>query len=259
MNDSLLLFGRTPVREAIERRDARLEKLYLPRESTPALADLHRLARALGVPVQFVPPQKLDTLARGGHHQGAIAVLSAVVYQPLDSLLDGIAADYDALLAARPLVVALDGVEDPHNVGAILRSAVAAGVAAAIVPTHGTAPIGAVALKASAGTALHLPVARAGPFAQALEGLKERGYQIVGAAGGEGATAHTDFDWTQPVVLVIGSEGRGLSPAVRRACDALVGIAMPGPVESLNASVAAGVLLFEAVRQRSGAGGAGEA
>jgi 23S rRNA (guanosine2251-2'-O)-methyltransferase len=249
MND-LLLIGRTPVREALARRDDRLEKLYLPREGTPALAELMRMAREIGVPVQFVPPQKLDALARGGHHQGAVAVLSAVLYREAAEVLDGLAADYDALLAARPLLVALDGIEDPHNVGAILRSAVAAGAAAALVPAQGTAPIGAVALKASAGTALHLPVARVHSLVRALEGAKERGYTVVGAAG-EGGTAHTEVDWTGPVVLVMGSEGRGLSPAVRRACDALVRIAMPGPAESLNASVAAGVLLFEAVRQRA--------
>ncbi|HYE57968.1 MAG TPA: 23S rRNA (guanosine(2251)-2'-O)-methyltransferase RlmB [Rhodothermales bacterium] len=250
----LLLIGRTPVREALERRDARLEKLYLPREAKGLLADLHRLAREAGVPVQFVPPPKLDALARGGHHQGVVAVLSGVAYHEAEQMLDEIAADYDALLAWRPLLVALDGLEDPHNVGAVLRSAVAAGAAAVLVPAQGTAPIGAVALKASAGTALHLPIARVSSLVRALEGLKERGYTVVGAAG-EGVTLHTAFDWTGPVVLVVGSEGRGLSPAVRRACDALVRIAMPGPAESLNASVAAGVLLFEAVRQRQAASG----
>jgi len=249
LND-LLLIGRTPIREALERRDARLEKLYLPREATGALADLHRMAREAGVPVQFVPPIRLDTLTRGAHHQGAVAVLSGVEYREPEAMLDEIAADYTGLLARAPLIVVLDGLEDPHNVGAVLRSAVAAGAAGALVPTHGTAPIGVVALKASAGTAIHLPIARVGSLVQAVEGLKERGYVVVGAAG-ESATSHTAFDWTQPIALIVGSEGRGIGPTVRRACDALVRIEMPGPAESLNASVAAGVLLFEAVRQRS--------
>ena len=244
-----LLAGRNPVREALERGDARLEKLYLPREPKGVLAELHRLARAAGVPVQFVPPQKLDALARGANHQGAVATLAGVDYLDPDDLFAGIAGTYDEVLERAPVVVALDGLEDPHNVGAVLRSAVASGAAGAVVAAQGAAPIGAVALKASAGTALRLPIARTPSLVRTLEAAKERGYWVVGAAG-EGADDYRAFDWKRPVVLVVGSEGRGLSGPVRKACDALVRIPMRGPAESLNASVAAGILLFEAARAR---------
>lgn len=248
--DDFLLVGRVPVREAIERGEKRLDKVYLPREARGPLADLHRLAREAGVPVQFVPPQKLDTLARGAHHQGVVATLSGVAFLDVDDMFSSVAPMLGDVRRVRPLFVALDGVEDPHNLGAIVRSAVAAGASGLILPATGGAPLGAVAVKASAGTALSLPIARVSSLVRTLEDVKERGYWVVGAAG-ESAAPYTDYDWTEPTVLVMGSEGRGLSAAVRKACDALVRIPMPGPAESLNASVAAGVLLFEAVRQRA--------
>ncbi len=249
--EETLLIGRVPVREALERGDRRLEKLFLPHEARGPLADLHRLARAAAVPVQFVPPQRLDYMTRGANHQGVVATLSGVAFLGIDEMLDAIAPTVGAVMRTSPLVVALDGIEDPHNVGAIVRSAVAAGAAGIVLPSTGGAPLSTVAIKASAGTALSIRIARVASIVRMVEDAKERGYWVVGAAGGEGSDRHTAYDWTRPTVLVVGSEGRGLSVTVRKACDVLVGIAMPGPAESLNASVAAGVLLFEAVRQRT--------
>lgn len=246
------IVGRKPVKEALERGDVPLEKVFAL-QGGRGLEDVVGAARAAGVPVQFVPMQRIEALARGLVHQGVVALGSAVDYLALDDLLDAVAPDYDALLARAPIVVVFDGLEDPHNVGAVLRSAVAAGAAGAVVPARGMAPIGATAMKASAGLARRIPTARVNSLVVALEALRERGYTVVGAAGEDGAVDHTAFDWTQPVALVLGGEGDGLSKTSRKACDALVRIPMPGPAESLNASVAAGILLFEAVRQRTAA------
>ena len=247
-DDTTLLVGRNPVREALERGDARLEKVMV-QKGAHGMEAIVRLAREAGVPVQFVPPQKLDARARGLTHQGVAAPMAALEYADVDEMLATVAPTHDAVREAKPMLVLLDGIEDPHNLGAILRSAVAAGVAGAVVPAQGSAPLGATALKASAGTAVRIPVARVKDLGATCEALKERGYWIVGAAG-EGETMYHAYDWNRPVALAIGSEGSGLSAKVRRACDVLVRIPMRGPAESLNASVAAGILLFEAARYR---------
>lgn len=247
VDTSLILAGRNPVREALERGDARLERVFL--QQNVHLPDLHRAARSAAVPVQFVPGQRLDRLAPGLAHQGVVAMLSVRPYIDVDEMLAEIAPSYEDVIARSPLLLALDGMEDPHNLGAILRSAVAAGVSGVILPQQGIAPLGAVALKASAGSALRIPVARVPKLTLTIDALKERGYWIVGAAG-DGETSYDLVPWKRPTVLIIGGEGEGLSRGVRAACDVVASIPLPGDVESLNASVAAGIFLFEAVRQR---------
>lgn len=250
------IVGRNPVREALERGDGRVEKVVLQQNVHGSGIDaIRRLARDARVPVQVVPGVRLDRLAPGANHQGVAAFVAAVGYLDLDEMLAGIAPDLDTVRATKPLVVALDEIEDPHNLGAILRSAVAAGAAGAIVPERRSAPLGATAVKASAGTALRIPVARVVNLADALTGMKERGYWIVGLDGGEGAdererTTVWDWDWDRATVVVVGNEGRGLRPRVRQSCDVLAAIPMRGPAESLNASVAAGVALLYAARMR---------
>jgi 23S rRNA (guanosine2251-2'-O)-methyltransferase len=244
-----VLAGRNPVREMLEREPSRVERLHVTSERG-SLSQLVGMARASGVSVQFVPQKRLDALAPGVNHQGVVALVSAVTYVDADALFAQIAPTLDDVKATTPLLLALDGLEDPFNVGAILRTAAAAGVAGVLVSSKGAAPIGATALKASAGTALTLPIARVEKMAAMLEAAKERGYWIVGAEG-ESETAHTAWDWARATILVIGSEKGGMSRSVASACDGHVSIPMPGAVESLNASVAAGVLLFEAVRQRT--------
>jgi 23S rRNA (guanosine2251-2'-O)-methyltransferase len=187
-----------------------------------------------------------------------VALAAAVGYVDLDEMLSQIAPDLDSVKARRPLIVALDEIEDPHNLGAILRSAVAAGAAGAIVPERHSAPLGATAMKASAGTASQIPVARVTNLADALLAMKERGYWVVGLegdapAGGPQRTTVWEWDWARASVIVVGNEGRGLRPRVLQACDALAAIPMPGSAESLNASVAAGIALLYAARLRTSA------
>ena len=248
-----VLAGRHPVRDALDRADGRVEKVYLQRGVHGSAIDaIRQSARAARVPVQMVPKPKIDGLAPQAEHQGVVAVVAPVAYRDLDDMLRDIAPDLDAVRETKPVLVVLDEIEDPRNFGAILRSAVAAGAAGAIVPERHMAPLSAVALKASAGTALALPIARASSLADALHQLKERGYWVVGLAGAApDATTVWDYDWDRPVAIVIGNEGGGLRPGVRNACDVLASIPMRGPAESLNASVAAGIALFAAVRDRA--------
>ncbi len=255
--DSSLVAGRNPVRDLLADAPERVEKVVLQAGAHgSAIDDIRRLAKAAGVVVQTVPAQRVSAIARGLVHQGVLALTTAVAYLDLDEMLSAVAPSLDAVREAKPIVVVLDEIEDPHNFGAILRSAVAAGAAGAVVPDRRMAPLSAVAVKASAGTALRLPIARVGRLADALEQMKERGYWVVGLAGaddeadGVERTTVWDYDWDRAVALVVGNEGRGLRPVVRAACDVLAEIPMRGPAESLNASVAAGVALFAATRVR---------
>jgi len=214
------------------------------------LHTIRGLAANAGVPVQVVPVSKLRQMAGNVPHQGVVAVVAPVQYQEVEELLDAIAATPDEVREKKPVLVMLDEIQDPHNFGAILRSAVAAGAAGVIVPMHRMAPVSATTVKASAGTALRIPIARAKNLVDVIHQLKERGYWVIGLAG-EGETSVWEMDWDRPLVLVIGSEGKGLRPRVRDACDMLVRIPMRGPAESLNASVAAGIALFAATRART--------
>ena len=248
-----ILAGRHPVRDALDRADGRVEKVYFQRGVHGSAIDgIRRAAKAAGVPVQMVPRPKIDGLAPQAEHQGVVAVVAPVAYRDLDAMLSEIAPDLDAVREAKPVLIVLDEVEDPRNFGAILRSAVAAGAAGAVVPERRMAPLSAVAVKASAGTALALPIARVSSLSDALHQLKERGYWVVGLAddGPGEVTTVWDYDWDRPVAVVVGNEGAGLRPGVRQSCDVLASIPMRGPAESLNASVAAGIALFAAVRGR---------
>ncbi|MGB3542894.1 23S rRNA (guanosine(2251)-2'-O)-methyltransferase RlmB [Rubrivirga sp.] len=249
-----VLAGRNPVREALDRGDGRVEKVILQKGAHGSAIDaVRRMAKSAGVPVQVAPRQKLDSMAPQAQHQGIVAVIAPIAYADLDAMLSAIAPTLDDVRAAKPVLIALDGVEDPRNYGAILRSAVAAGAAGAIVPNREMAPLSAVAVKASAGTALRLPIARVTNLGDALHQLKERGYWVIGLADdGEDATTIWDYDWDRPVVIVVGNEGAGLRPRVRSSCDVLASIPMRGPAESLNASVAAGVTLLWASRRDLG-------
>lgn len=261
-----VIAGRNPVREALERGDGRVEKVFLQQGAHGSGVDaIRRAAKAAGVPVQVVPPQRLNHLAPGTNHQGVVALAAATAYADFDEMLSGIAPTLDDVRQKKPVLVAMDEIEDPHNFGAILRSAVAAGAAGVVVPERHMAPLGATALKASAGTALRIPVARVTNLAEALHALKERGYWVVGleslprtrSGGGEAEGGGSEratvwaYDWDRPLALVVGNEGRGLRPRVRAACDVLVEIPMRGPAESLNASVAAGIALFAAIKGRA--------
>jgi 23S rRNA (guanosine2251-2'-O)-methyltransferase len=246
-----LIAGRNPVREALAQRSEAIEKVMLQKGvGGRPIDDIRRMAAGAGVPVQYVPSARLAQLAAGVNHQGVIALSSPIAYVDADDLLARIASSLDEVRRLKPILVLLDQLADPHNFGAILRSAVAAGAAGVLVPRHHMAPLSAATLKASAGTASRIPIARVVNLVQLINQLKERGYWVVGADG-RGDTSVWEMDWDRPIALVIGSEGKGLRARVAEACDYVVSIPMNGPAESLNASVAAGILLFAAARHRA--------
>ncbi|MDX1547136.1 MAG: 23S rRNA (guanosine(2251)-2'-O)-methyltransferase RlmB, partial [Rhodothermales bacterium] len=230
------------------REAGRLEKVML-QKGARGLDALRHAADQAGVPVQYVPAGRLDRIAPGLTHQGVVAMAAPITYQDLDAMLGAIAPTYDAVQQRKPLLLALDRIEDPHNFGALLRSAVAAGADGVLVPARHMAPLSATTVKASAGTASRIPIARVDNLAEALLRLKERGYWVAGAAG-DGETTVWDMDWDRPLALVMGSEGTGLRPRVAGVCDVRVAIPLRGHAESLNVSVAGGILLFAAARTR---------
>jgi 23S rRNA (guanosine2251-2'-O)-methyltransferase len=204
------------------------------------------LARAASVPLQLRRKPDLDLLAPELRHQGVLALMPATAFKGEDAL--------DVPATPDMLILVLDGVQDPHNLGACLRSAEAAGVHAVVIPKDRSASLTPVARSASAGAAERVPVITVTNLARSLTRLKELGYWITGLAG-EAEESLFDADLSGPRVLVLGAEGEGLRRLTKEHCDQLVRIPMQGKAESLNVSVAAGVCLFEAVRQRSKQGG----
>jgi 23S rRNA (guanosine2251-2'-O)-methyltransferase len=233
--------GIQPVREAIRTHGDRLERVVIEtegREPSPQLEALARFARDHGARVERSGRGELDRIARGVRHQGAIAFAPQLVLQSLDDI---------AVEGA--LVVALDEVQDPQNFGAIIRSGVAMGSTALVWPEHRSAPLSPATFRASAGAIEHATLCRVGSLPAALESLRARGVAVVGLD----ATAELRIDrvdLARPVALVVGAEDKGLRKTVKRTCDALVHLPMPGPIGSLNASVAVAIALYEAVRQR---------
>ncbi|MBM3213864.1 23S rRNA (guanosine(2251)-2'-O)-methyltransferase RlmB [Candidatus Poribacteria bacterium] len=241
------IFGRNTVREALRAHPERVAKLILARGSKDTAAqELVDLASAAGVPHESAERSRIDRLAHGGNHQGVVALVRGASYAELDDLIDETSAATDAL------VVLLDHIQDPHNLGAIIRTAEAAGARAVVVPKRGAAPVTPAVAKASAGATEYLPVVRVANIVQSIQRLQETGYWVVGATSTEAPNAipYTGYDFRGKCALVIGSEGEGLARLVAEACDTLVHIPMYGRIESLNASVSAGILLYEAVRQR---------
>ena len=200
-----------------------------------------------------------DRIAHSSNHQGVVLKAQPFQYSSLAELVDRAdkkarameaATSEGARIAARPLFIALDGVTDPQNLGAVIRSAAAFGANGVILPERRSASVTAAAWKVSAGAAAHMPVARVVNLTKAIESLKERGYYSVGLdGGGDALVGETGFE-TDPLVVVLGSEGNGLSRLVREACDSIAGIPMSNMVESLNASVAAGITLYAVARAR---------
>jgi 23S rRNA (guanosine2251-2'-O)-methyltransferase len=209
------------------------------------LSEIVQLAKSRGIPVRFEDRIQLDRAAGTREHQGVAALVATDAAISLEELL----ARHRAGSAAG-LLVLLDGVEDPQNLGAIVRTALAAGAEGAVIPERRSAGLTEAAARASAGAVAHLPVARVVNLARAMEELKTAGYWLVGLDE-RADRRHSDVDLTGPVGLVLGGEGKGLHALVKERCDFLVSIPTSGPVLSLNVSVAAGIALFEAVRQRA--------
>jgi 23S rRNA (guanosine2251-2'-O)-methyltransferase len=219
--------------------------LSAERESAARLQELRTLAGNAGIAIQDADDQRLDRLAGGERHQGVVVELVPRAGDPETQLEEAL----EALGEAPPLLLVLDGVTDPHNLGACLRSADAAGVAAVIVPRDRAVGLTPVVRKVAAGAAETLPLVQVVNLARTLRELKERGIWLVGTADDAPRTLY-EVDLKGPTALVLGSEGEGMRRLTREACDELVSIPMGGAVESLNVSVATGVALFEAVRQR---------
>lgn len=235
----MIIYGINPVREAL--RAGRVTELRVADRGGDRLRQLLALASERQVRVRRVSADVLDRDSGRGVHQGVIADVQDVVEYSVEDLVRG--------AAAAPLIVVLDGIEDPHNVGAILRTTDAAGADGLIRQSRRAAPLDGAAAKASAGAVSHVRVAEVVNIARALEELKEAGVWTVGLAG-DASKTFDQIDLTLPTALVLGAEGSGLRRLVRDRCDWLASIPMRGHVQSLNVSVAAGVALFEAVRQR---------
>jgi len=239
--------GRHPVLEAL-RSGRRVLRVLVAEGARGSALDIVTEARARGVAVDVVPRAQLDAMAEGRVHQGVIALAEPRAYGDPRDMLEAAGRRGEA-----PLLVVLDGVEDPRNLGSVIRSAAAAGAHGVIIPTRRSAELTPAAVKASAGAAERLPVAREVNLARTLDWLRERGLWTVGADA-EAPQVYTEVDLTLPTALVVGGEHRGLRRLVREKCDLLARIPMAPGNESLNASVAAAVLLFEAARQRRVAG-----
>ena len=235
----MIVYGINPVLEAL--RAGRVRELRVGGREGGRIQGVLALAAERSVTVRRVPAPALDRETRGGVHQGVVAIVEAARDYAVDELIRG--------AAGPPLLVVLDGIEDPHNLGAILRTADAAGVDGVIVPSRRSAALGGAAAKASAGAVAHVRIATVVNIARARDELKAAGVWTVGLTG-DAATAYDAVDFTLPTAVVLGAEGSGLRRLVRERCDVLAAIPMGGHVESLNVSVAAGVTLFEAVRQR---------
>jgi len=237
--------GVNSVRAALGFGAGGVSRLWLDRRRRDRrLAELAELARAAGVAVRQVDRSELDAAADGINHQGVLAWVKGPdgrKAQDLDALLDG--------LDGTPLLLVLDGVTDPHNLGACLRSADGAGVHAVIAPKDKAVGLTPVAVKVASGAAEFVPFIQVTNLARTLDGLKERGIWLIGADGSASQTLF-ETDLNGPVALVLGSEGGGLRRLTRERCDLLARLPMQGRVDSLNVSVAAGVCLYEALRQR---------
>lgn len=235
----MIVYGINPVIEAL--RAGRVRELRVGDRADDRVREILALAAGRSVRVRRVPVDVLQRQSQGGVHQGVVAEVEEGREYSLDDLVRG--------SAGPPLLIVLDGIEDPHNLGAILRTADAAGVDGVVMQERRSAALGGAAAKASAGAVSHVKVAQVVNIARAIDELKELGVWSVGLAG-EADASYDTLDLAAPTAVVMGAEGPGLRRLVREKCDFLAAIPMQGHVGSLNVSVAAGVVLFEAVRQR---------
>ncbi len=241
------IYGVQPVLQALKSGTGRAEKVWIAfGRSGAALQRILEQAKGQKIPVTFKDRSALDTKAGTSKHQGVLALLSGIETLELEPFLA-------QLHGGRPrFLVLLDGVQDPRNLGAILRTACAAGTDGVLLPKHRTCPLTPTAVKASAGAAERVPLVRVGNAAETLRRIREEGLLILGADPSAGGEVY-DQDLCRDVCFVIGGEGKGLRPVMEKVCDAVVSIPMIGPIDSLNVSVAAGILFYEVLRQRTAA------
>lgn len=245
-----VVVGRNAVTEALKSGRTVNRLLVAEHDTQGSIREIVNLARESGAVVETVPRSQIEAAAKGFRHQGVLAYTSPVDYTPLEDILDAAQSRDGA-----PFLLLLDELEDPHNLGAVLRTADAVGVDGVLIPKRRSCPLSATVAKTSAGAVEYVPVARIGNVAQTIRELKKAGFWIVGADM-DGTADYFEADLTGALVLVIGSEGRGISRLVRESCDVLVRIPMLGKINSLNASVAGAVLMYESLRQRRERGNA---
>lgn len=244
VNQEELIAGKHPVLEAL-RSGREINKIWIAEGAQKSLSQpITAEAKQLGIVVQFVDKRKLDNMAPGITHQGVIAQAAAFAYVEVEDILNAAKNKNET-----PFILLLDEIEDPHNLGSILRTAECTGVHGVIIPKRRAAGLTATVLKTSAGAAEHVPVARVTNLAQTIDRLKEEGVWVAGTdVSAKQDVYKTKFD--MPLAIVIGNESKGMGRLIKEKCDFLVKLPMLGQLNSLNASVAAGVLMYEVVRQR---------
>ncbi len=239
-----VIVGRNAVREALRSQHPVNKVIVQEGLHGGSLGEILDLAARLHIPVQKVPKDVLDKLAEGVRHQGVAAQKASVAFADLNLVLEKACQQEQA-----PLLLLLDELQDPQNVGALIRTANAAGVTAVLMPSRRSCPLNAAVAKVSAGAVEYVPVVQIGNIVQTMKDLKQQGFWIVGADM-DGSDLYFDAKLTGPMVLVVGAEGKGLGRLVKENCDFIVRIPMLGQVSSLNASVAGAILLYDIVRQR---------
>lgn len=243
MEKNEMIFGIRAVIEAVE-SGKDIDKILIKKDLQSDLAqELFAAVRGRNIVVQKVPIEKINRMSRK-NHQGVLAFIAAVAYQRLDDIVPGLYED-----GKNPLIILLDGVTDVRNFGAIARTCECAGVNAIVIPERGSVSVNADAVKTSAGALLHLPVCRESSVFEAVRFLKNSGFRII-AASEKAVVNYTNIDYTVPVAIVMGAEDTGVSKEVLRLCDDMVALPQMGVIGSLNVSVAAGVMMYEVVRQR---------
>jgi 23S rRNA (guanosine2251-2'-O)-methyltransferase len=241
-----ILYGIHPVKEALESSFLQIQKIFIgSQKPSPSLQSIVELARQKRVPVVSSRKEILERMARGGVHQDVVAILKEALYPY---------ADLEQILTLKKreekrLILILDSIQDPQNFGSLIRTALGCGVHGIIIPKDRAVGITPAVTKASAGAVAHLLLARVVNLAATIDKLKEEGFWVFGAAG-EAKDLIYDLDLTTDVAIVIGSEGKGIRPLVRKKCDQLFSIPMKGPISSFNASVSGGMILYEVMRQR---------
>lgn len=239
------IVGRNPVMEALK-SGREIDKILIAKGTEGgSLIKIIGKAKDRGIPIQYVERQKLNEISESNAHQGIIATVAAYEYSDLEDILDRAKQS-----GKDPLILILDEIMDPHNLGSIMRTADAVGVDGIIIPKRRSVGLTATVAKSSAGAIEYVPVAKVSNIAQTIARIKEKGIWVAGADM-SGAKEHYNTDLNGPLALVIGNEGQGISRLIKEKCDFLVKLPMAGQVSSLNASVAAAVLMYEVFRQRS--------
>lgn len=236
-----LITGLQPVREAIRVHGEKLERVLVERDGGPQIEAVARFATDRGAKVEHVARGDLDRASKGARHQGALAYAPDLALTSLDELI--------ANLAANPVIIALDEIEDPQNFGAVIRSAVALGASAVLWPEHHSAPLSPATFRASAGAVEHAKLCRVSSLGSAVERLHAAGVRSIGLDANAPKNI-ADVDASGPLLLIVGAEGKGLRKPIKRACTELARLPMSGAIDSLNASVAAAIALYDLIRRR---------